>query len=117
MRLTFCSLISLLALALTACGQILHSSSVDVAGNATPVPASLTAAQVPGPTEEGSPTPTLLPQESPPAGAGEFKTDFSKHSVPYGEILSGGPPKDGIPAIDHPKFVSVNEADSWLKPR
>ena len=45
-------------------------------------------------------TPTLLPDEPPPARAEfEFKTDFSKHNVPYSEILSGGPPKDGIPAI------------------
>jgi hypothetical protein len=35
------------------------------------------------------------------------KTDFSKHSVAFGEILSGGPPKDGIPAIDKPKFQPV----------
>lgn len=32
-------------------------------------------------------------------------TDFSKHSVPFKEIFSGGPPKDGIPSIDEPKFV------------
>ncbi len=32
------------------------------------------------------------------------KTDFTKHSVPFEEILSGGPPKDGIPAIDAPSF-------------
>jgi hypothetical protein len=25
-------------------------------------------------------------------------TDFSRHSVAYEEIFSGGPPKDGIPA-------------------
>ncbi len=51
-----------------------------------------------------------------PAGVErEFSTDFSKHSVPYNEILSGGPPKDGIPAIDVPKFESVEEADTWLK--
>jgi hypothetical protein len=37
------------------------------------------------------------------------KTDFSKASVPFGEILSGGPPKDGIPAVDHPIFVPVTE--------
>jgi hypothetical protein len=35
------------------------------------------------------------------------KTDFSKRSIDFDEIMSGGPPKDGIPAIDHPKFVSV----------
>jgi hypothetical protein len=32
-------------------------------------------------------------------------TDFSKKSVDFGEIISGGPPKDGIPAIDKPSFV------------
>jgi hypothetical protein len=47
----------------------------------------------------------------------EFTTDFSKHAVPYSEILSGGPPKDGIPGIDEPRFVSVEEADEWLEPR
>lgn len=35
--------------------------------------------------------------------------------VPKGEILSGGPPKDGIPAIMNPKFVRSGEAE-FLKP-
>jgi Protein of unknown function (DUF3179) len=35
------------------------------------------------------------------------RTDFSRHSIAYDEILSGGPPKDGIPAIDHPMFAPV----------
>jgi hypothetical protein len=66
---------------------------------------------------ETKPAPTSLPDEAPPAGAtSQFSTDFSKHTVPFAEILSGGPPKDGIPAIDQPEFISVNEADSWLKP-
>ena len=34
-------------------------------------------------------------------------TDFSKTSVRWTEILSGGPPKDGIPAIDAPSFQRV----------
>jgi hypothetical protein len=38
-------------------------------------------------------------------------TDFAKHAVPLDEIISGGPPKDGIPAIDDPKFVPVTEAE------
>jgi hypothetical protein len=33
------------------------------------------------------------------------ETDFSKKSVAFDEIMSGGPPKDGIPSIDAPKFV------------
>lgn len=32
------------------------------------------------------------------------RTDFSKSRVSFDEIMSGGPPKDGIPAIDSPEF-------------
>ncbi len=65
-----------------------------------------------------TPTFSATPPISLPAGVRrEFSTDWSKHSVPYEEILSGGPPKDGIPAIDQPRFVSVAEADAWLKPQ
>lgn len=35
-----------------------------------------------------------------------WKTDFSKSSIRFSEILSGGPPKDGIPSIDKPKFIT-----------
>ena len=45
-----------------------------------------------------------------------WRTDFSKISIPLDEIASGGPPKDGIPAIDDPKFVSAEDADRWLEP-
>lgn len=70
-------------------------------------------------TESASaPTVSLLPEEPPPAGAeSQFSTDFSKHTVLYSEILSGGPPKDGIPAIDAPKFVSVEAAGEWIDPQ
>jgi hypothetical protein len=30
--------------------------------------------------------------------------------VPPSEILSGGPPKDGIPALLQPKFVAADQA-------
>ncbi len=64
------------------------------------------------------PAAALGPEDEPPEGAeAEFATDFAKHSVPYSEILSGGPPKDGIPAIDNPRFVGVEDADSWLEPK
>ncbi len=43
-----------------------------------------------------------------------WKTDFSRHTVPLEEIVSGGPPKDGIPALDQPNFESVQEANRWL---
>lgn len=35
---------------------------------------------------------------------GWSKTDFSQSSVEFSSILSGGPPKDGIPSIDEPQF-------------
>jgi len=41
-------------------------------------------------------------------------TDFSIRSIDLGEISSGGPPPDGIPAIDNPIFESVVDADTWL---
>ena len=70
------------------------------------------------PTPSPPATSALLPEETPPRGAeAQFSTDFSKHSVPYSEILSGGPPKDGISAIDKPKFIGVDEADEWLQPQ
>lgn len=46
-----------------------------------------------------------------------WRTDFTKHSVPLTEFQSGGPGKDGIPAIDAPTFVAVAEADEWLEDR
>ncbi len=36
--------------------------------------------------------------------------DFSKHSVPLNQILSGGPPKDGIPALLKPIFIKAAQA-------
>jgi hypothetical protein len=42
---------------------------------------------------------------------GWAQTDFSKTSVPFDEIVSGGPPKDGIPPIDRPRFKSASEVD------
>ncbi|HKF17312.1 MAG TPA: DUF3179 domain-containing protein [Candidatus Dormibacteraeota bacterium] len=45
-----------------------------------------------------------------------WKTNFDKHSVPLSEISSGGPRKDGIPPLDHPKFVGAAEAGTWLQP-
>lgn len=35
------------------------------------------------------------------------RTDFAKHAAPLREIKSGGPLKDGIPAIDQPRFEAL----------
>jgi hypothetical protein len=49
--------------------------------------------------------------------AAGLRTNWTKALVPREEIIAGGPPPDGIPAIDRPKFVSVEEASRWLKPK
>jgi hypothetical protein len=38
-----------------------------------------------------------------------------KSIVPLDQIVSGGPPPDGIPSIDNPKFTTVQEADEILE--
>lgn len=38
-------------------------------------------------------------------------TDFSLHSVPFDEIVGGGPPKDGIPSIDAPVFALMSNVE------
>jgi hypothetical protein len=40
-----------------------------------------------------------------------WATDFSRHSVPLGEFVSGGPPRDGIPPIDEPRFAAADGAE------
>jgi hypothetical protein len=83
----FCSLL-LPAAVLLACDQPANTPqalAVDVSG---PVSAQLTA-------------------EWP-------NTDFTRRTVELDEIQSGGPPKDGIPAIDVPQFVSNAVARAWL---
>jgi hypothetical protein len=39
------------------------------------------------------------------------KTDFANASVDFSEILSGGPPRDGIPAIDDPAFTPLGDVE------
>jgi len=66
--------------------------------------------------EAGESSGAVYTVEAPAEAEGEFETDFSKHNVSYDEISSGGPPKDGIPAIDEPRFIGVEEAGKWLAP-
>ena len=46
-----------------------------------------------------------------------WQTDFSKRSVPLSQFQSGGPPRDGIPPIDHPQPASLGAGDGFLSPR
>ena len=43
-----------------------------------------------------------------------WATDFTRTTISFDEIMTGGPPKDGIPSIDDPQFESVADAEDWL---
>ena len=40
----------------------------------------------------------------------QIDSDGTPHLIPLNEIQHGGPPKDGIPSIDHPRFAG---SDTW----
>jgi len=53
-------------------------------------------------------------QKARPVVSREEETYFSLLEK---NAISGGPPKDGIPAIDNPEYTSIEEGDSWLLPQ
>ena len=74
-----------------------------------------TLSEEPQATATMNTSPDSPENQPPPRAQNEFTTDFSIHSIPYTEVLSGGPSKDGIPAVDSPTFESVSNADAWLE--
>ena len=62
------------------------------------------------------PGPGLGEASPPPPDAASWDTDFSKQLVPVDEFQSGGPPKDGIPAVDIPQFTPARDVD-WIGAR
>ncbi|WP_051303525.1 DUF3179 domain-containing (seleno)protein [Psychromonas aquimarina] len=40
-----------------------------------------------------------------------FKTNFSKSTIDLKKVIAGGPGKNGIPAIDNPRFIHIKHAD------
>lgn len=43
---------------------------------------------------------------------GDFQIDAGNSLIPVDEIHSGGPPKDGIPSIDRPRFINADDPDA-----
>jgi hypothetical protein len=41
-------------------------------------------------------------------------TNWERRTVSTDDLMSGGPPRDGIPPIDIPKFITPDEAAEWL---
>ncbi len=97
---------------------------------ATPIPTATIAATAAA-TETAVPdTPEPTTESNPPDEAisttddrsdrlrfltESWNTNWELHTIEYDEILSGGPPRDGIPSVDNPQFILVDEARSWLQ--
>ena len=130
-------------LLLAACGSALSELADADLASPEPLPvATATADEEEAPTDTPTATPapteaepTLEPTATPiaPEAAADDKpvteddlpsrlrfatsswnTNWSLHSIDYNELLSGGPPRDGIPSIDDPKFIEPEEAAEWL---
>ncbi len=56
----------------------------------------------------GTPQSETLPD----GRGGEF--DVTRHNIPLDQIRGGGPPKDGIPSLTNPQFVSAPQGDKFL---
>lgn len=107
-----------LALVATACSAA-DSSSSTPSGTDRPTP-DATASEATAPEPPCTPV-TDLPGgdvEGPPATSDPFPWDRPDPRVLDGfdadEIISGGPPPDGIRPIDAPCFDDVATADTWL---
>jgi hypothetical protein len=70
-----------------------------------------------------TPTQAQLTCENPPIDVTNLQrtwnlTDFCTYEEGvFGEIISGGVGRDGIPPIDNPTFESIADADAWLAPQ
>ncbi|MEE8465223.1 MAG: DUF3179 domain-containing protein [Dehalococcoidia bacterium] len=122
---------ALTAVLAVACG---NQAATPTSGVSPTVPNTDAAATATSPaataTSEASPTATRRPlAESGPGpspiiepdplyqaeldasrlGISGWRTDFSRHTVAYDEILSGGVGRDGIPPIYNPRFETIEE--------
>lgn len=54
----------------------------------------------------------------PPNISSNWATDFCNNGdIDFSEFRSGGPPKDGIPAVNNPAMESIDSASEWLSDR
>ncbi len=99
---------------------LLSSTPAPDAVPATGTPPERVPAAAPGPSF-GVDAPTSSPLARPsgrlnvPTSA--WRTDFGIASVDLSEIMGGGPGKDGIPAIEAPRYEPTSAAREWLDER
>ena len=97
-----------------ACGSQTSSFSSDRSQSFSDIKVAV-ADTGPGPTAILEPDPNFK-AELDKAGISTrgWRTDFSRHTVAFDEILSGGVGRDGIPPIDNPRFETIADAESVM---
>ncbi len=109
-RTTVVAMFAAIALVAAAC-----SATVDDSGrDETAQPPSSTTASTPT-TVTGEAAGSALPT-GPSALDDPDSDEFADPLVPLSEIISGGPPPDGIPPVDDPVFLSVADNLEILDP-
>jgi len=96
-----------MALVVAACGA--ETVAVDPPGGIGESSPSTSSSTPSNPERE----PGIFP-DGPSALNNRFDESFPEPLIDPNDILSGGPPPDGIPPIDDPQFIPVTEADEWL---
>ena len=116
-------LLTLLLFLLVACGAKTASettvTSPDPEIATTEEIATAVATDMPRPTVTAVEVETMTQDDRPSQLrrlTDSWGTNWDKHTIPYSEIMSGGPPRDGIPPIDDPQFVTSAEAADWIAP-
>jgi hypothetical protein len=92
------------------------ASASGAASPAIPAPSDPAATSTPGTSGEGPQVTDAPDINDLRVSTANWSTDFSIASVDFGEFQGGGPPKDGIPSIDEPRFESIAAAETWLTP-
>jgi len=112
MRMKFLAGAFIMALVATACDRGASEDLTESSAGTTKASASAETT-----TTELGPTKGLGEGEL-PAGPSALDNmadpSFPAPLIEPAEIISGGPPPDGIPSIDDPRFVPVEAADQWL---
>lgn len=97
---------------------VLPTATGESAASAAPADEKQREAEAPAPADAPDPTAEQIVGDDRPAELRAltqgWKTNWSKRLVPYDEILSGGPGRDGIRSIDIPRFERVEAAGDWL---
>lgn len=93
-------------------------TGTDIAPAVEPTAGESSAPEAPEPSIPPTPSDLLETEDDRPpelrALTGGWNTNWTKRLVSYDEILSGGPPRDGIRSIDAPTFETPDAAAGWL---